>query len=132
MAPASAASRVIYIKLGRRRKTTPTTQLLTTGSDTTKTPRSRGLLRLNRGRWRIGDRAAGAMPIRGVRARRRGQAWFSLAVGWTRGAVGAHLNLGVRVYTVQITVDGKTLTGIDQNDRNQIDLSATCVAAPTR
>ena len=45
-----------------------------------------------------------------------------LPVSWRRGADGAYLNLGVAVDTVQITVNGRTVMGIDQNDRNEIDL----------
>ena len=47
---------------------------------------------------------------------------FDLLSTWRTGSDGAYLNLGVAVDTVQITVNGRDVTGIDQNDRNEIDL----------
>ena len=47
---------------------------------------------------------------------------FTLPSSWTPGTDGAYLNVGVAVDTVQITVNGRTVSGIDQNDRNEIDL----------
>jgi hypothetical protein len=47
---------------------------------------------------------------------------FSLPGSWSAGSDGAYLNIGVAVDTVDIWVNGKAVTGVDQNDRNQIDL----------
>ncbi len=41
---------------------------------------------------------------------------------WSSHSAGAFLNIGVAVDTVDIQINGRPVTGIDQNDRNQIDV----------
>jgi hypothetical protein len=47
---------------------------------------------------------------------------FSLPSDWSPGTAGAFLNIGAAVDTVDIWVNGKAVTGVDQNDRNQLDI----------
>jgi hypothetical protein len=47
---------------------------------------------------------------------------FSLPSGWSTRSAGAFLNIGVAVDTVDIQINGTPVSGIDQNDRNQIDV----------
>jgi hypothetical protein len=47
---------------------------------------------------------------------------FTLPSGWSASTAGAYLNVGAAVDTVDIWVNGKAVSGVDQNDRNQIDI----------
>ena len=47
---------------------------------------------------------------------------FTLPSGWSPSTAGAYLNIGAAVDTVDIWVNGKAVTGVDENDRNQIDI----------
>ena len=47
---------------------------------------------------------------------------FSLPVGWSAQTAGAYLNVGAAIDTVDIWVNGKAVTGVDENDRNQVDI----------
>ena len=47
---------------------------------------------------------------------------FTLPGGWSRAIAGAYLNIGAAVDTVDIWVNDKRVTGVDQNDRNQVDI----------
>jgi hypothetical protein len=47
---------------------------------------------------------------------------FALAADWSTRTAGAYLNVGAAVDTVDIWVNNKRVTGLDENDRNQIDI----------
>ena len=47
---------------------------------------------------------------------------FTLAAGWSTAKAGAYLNIGAAVDTVNIWVNGKAVAGVDENDRNQVDI----------
>ncbi len=47
---------------------------------------------------------------------------FTLPAGWSAATAGAYLNVGAAVDTVDIWVNGKAVSGVDENDRNQIDI----------
>jgi hypothetical protein len=47
---------------------------------------------------------------------------FTLPGGWSKATAGAYLNVGAAVDTVDIWVNDKRVTGVDQNDRNQVDV----------
>ncbi len=47
---------------------------------------------------------------------------FTLPAGWSPSNAGAYLNVGVAVDTVDIWVNGTPVSGVDQNDRNQVDI----------
>src|SRR5262245_25078347 len=49
---------------------------------------------------------------------------FTLPTNWSPSAAGAYLNVGAAVDTVSIWVNGKVVSGVDQNDRNQVDIGA--------
>lgn len=47
---------------------------------------------------------------------------FTLAADWSASTAGAYLNIGAAVDTVNLWVNGKAVAGVDQNDRNQVDI----------
>jgi|GEM_PF-4120089 len=47
---------------------------------------------------------------------------FTLPDGWSTAAGGLYLNVGAAVDTVDVWVNDKLVTGLDENDRNQIDI----------
>lgn len=47
---------------------------------------------------------------------------FTLPADWSTSRAGAYLNVGAAVDTVDIWVNGQAVTGVDQNDRNQVDI----------
>jgi hypothetical protein len=47
---------------------------------------------------------------------------FTLPATWSKSTAGAYLNVGAAVDTVDIWVNGKAVTAVDQNDRNQVDV----------
>jgi hypothetical protein len=47
---------------------------------------------------------------------------FTLPASWSVSTAGAYLNIGAAVDTVDIWVNGKAVSGVDENDRNQIDI----------
>jgi hypothetical protein len=47
---------------------------------------------------------------------------FTLPADWSTAKAGAYLNIGAAVDTVDIWVNGKAVTGVDENDRNQVDI----------
>ena len=49
---------------------------------------------------------------------------FGLPASWSPKTAGAFLNVGAAVDTIDIWVNGKAVTGVDQNDRNQVDIGA--------
>jgi hypothetical protein len=57
---------------------------------------------------------------------------FTLPGGWSRATAGAYLSIGAAVDTVDIWVNDKRVTGVDQNDRNQVDIGGIWLRAPTR
>ncbi|HEX5193166.1 MAG TPA: hypothetical protein VFW09_10210 [Solirubrobacteraceae bacterium] len=47
---------------------------------------------------------------------------FALPSNWSRTSAGAYLNIGAAVDTVDIWANGRKVAGVDENDRNQIDI----------
>ena len=47
---------------------------------------------------------------------------ITLPAIWSPSTAGAYLNIGAAVDTVDVWVNGKAVAGVDQNDRNQIDI----------
>ncbi len=47
---------------------------------------------------------------------------FSLPADWSTKTGGAYLNIGAAIDTVDIWVNGKAVAGVDENDRNQVDI----------
>jgi hypothetical protein len=47
---------------------------------------------------------------------------FTLPSGWLNARAGAYLNVGVAVDTVDSWVNGRRVTGVDQEDRNLLDI----------
>ena len=47
---------------------------------------------------------------------------FTLPSGWSKRTAGAYLNVGAAVDTVDIWVNGRRVTGLDQEDRNLVDV----------
>ena len=47
---------------------------------------------------------------------------FTLPSDWSASTAGAYLNVGAAVDTVDIWVNGKAVPGVDENDRNQVDI----------
>jgi hypothetical protein len=47
---------------------------------------------------------------------------FTIPSGWSVSTAGAYLNIGAAVDTVDIWVNGKAVSAVDQNDRNQVDI----------
>ena len=47
---------------------------------------------------------------------------FTLPADWSTSTAGAYLNVGAAVDTVDIWVNGTRVTGVDENDRNQVDI----------
>jgi hypothetical protein len=49
---------------------------------------------------------------------------FTLPARWSARTAGAYLNVGVAVDTIDIWVNGKAVRGVDENDRNQVDIGS--------
>ncbi|MFD4974415.1 sugar-binding domain-containing protein [Streptomyces sp. NPDC058424] len=47
---------------------------------------------------------------------------FALPSDWSASTAGVYLNIGAAADTVNIWVNGKAVAGVDQNDRNQVDI----------
>jgi hypothetical protein len=47
---------------------------------------------------------------------------FTLPSDWSTSTAGAYLNVGAAVDTVDIWVNGKAVSTVDENDRNQVDI----------
>ena len=47
---------------------------------------------------------------------------FTLPANWSPSTAGAYLNIGAAVDTVDLWVNGKAVAGVNENDRNQIDI----------
>jgi hypothetical protein len=47
---------------------------------------------------------------------------FTLPADWSTSTMGAYLNVGAAIDTVDIWVNSTQLSGVDENDRNQIDV----------
>ncbi len=47
---------------------------------------------------------------------------FTLPANWSRTTAGAYLNVGAAVDTVDVWVNGKAVSSVDENDRNQVDI----------
>jgi hypothetical protein len=47
---------------------------------------------------------------------------FTLPADWSTSTAGAYLNVGAAVDTVDIWVNDKRVSGVDENDRNQVDI----------